>query len=134
MRRFASLFGEVLLYQHQRIVTITKVYIATNDSVKINDFIQVYVCEATGFSDHSIFFFFVYSLFARWQQLSANILITIHSPDDSTPRYAHRRNECTRLRDRDLLSCVRYGVSDCSTPRYAHWNECTTDRFRGQDR
>ena len=29
MRRFASLFGEVLLYQHQRIVTMTKVYIAS---------------------------------------------------------------------------------------------------------
>ena len=31
MRRFASLFGEVLLYQHQRIVTMTKVYIASNN-------------------------------------------------------------------------------------------------------
>ena len=30
MRAFASLFGEVLLYQHQRIVTMTKVYIASN--------------------------------------------------------------------------------------------------------
>ena len=30
MRRFASLFEEVLLYQHQRIVTMTKVYIASN--------------------------------------------------------------------------------------------------------
>ena len=30
MHRFASLFGEVLLYQHQRIVTMTKVYIASN--------------------------------------------------------------------------------------------------------
>ena len=30
MRRFASLFGEVLLYQHQRIVTMTNVYIASN--------------------------------------------------------------------------------------------------------
>ena len=30
IRRFASLFGEVLLYQHQRIVTMTKVYIASN--------------------------------------------------------------------------------------------------------
>ena len=30
MRRFASLFGEVLIYQHQRIVTMTKVYIASN--------------------------------------------------------------------------------------------------------
>ena len=52
MRRFTSLFGEVLLYQHQRIVTITKVYIATNNlHVKIirfrKNFIQVYVCEAT---------------------------------------------------------------------------------------
>ena len=27
MRRFASFFGEVLLYQHQRIVIMTKVYI-----------------------------------------------------------------------------------------------------------
>ena len=27
-----------------------------------------------------------------------------------------------------------YGVSDYSTPRYAHRNECTTDIFRGQDR
>ena len=31
MRRFASFFGEVLLYQHQRIVTMTKVYIASNN-------------------------------------------------------------------------------------------------------
>ena len=27
MRRFTSLFGEMLLYQHQRIVTMTKVYL-----------------------------------------------------------------------------------------------------------
>ena len=27
----ASLFGEVLLYQHQRIITMTKVYIASNN-------------------------------------------------------------------------------------------------------
>ena len=31
MRRYASLFGEVLLYQHQRIVTMTKVHIASNN-------------------------------------------------------------------------------------------------------
>ena len=31
MCRFASLFGEVLLYQHQRVVTMTKVYIASNN-------------------------------------------------------------------------------------------------------
>ena len=31
MRRFASLFGEVLLYQHQRIVTMTKGYMASNN-------------------------------------------------------------------------------------------------------
>ena len=30
MRRFASHFGEVLLYQHQRNLTMTKVYIASN--------------------------------------------------------------------------------------------------------
>ena len=30
MRRFASLCGEVLLYRHQRIATMTKVYIASN--------------------------------------------------------------------------------------------------------
>ena len=29
--RFASLLGEMLLYQHQRIVTTTKVYIASNN-------------------------------------------------------------------------------------------------------
>ena len=31
MRRFAALFGEVLLYQHQRIITMTKGYIASNN-------------------------------------------------------------------------------------------------------
>ena len=31
MRRVASLFGEVLLYQHQRIITMTKGYIASNN-------------------------------------------------------------------------------------------------------
>ena len=30
MRRFASLFGEVLLYQHQRIVIMATVYTASN--------------------------------------------------------------------------------------------------------
>ena len=31
MRGIASLFGELLFYQHQRIVTMTKVYIASNN-------------------------------------------------------------------------------------------------------
>ena len=31
MHRFASLFGEVLLYQHQRVIIMTKVYIASNN-------------------------------------------------------------------------------------------------------
>ena len=41
---------------------------------------------------------YVYSLFARWQQLATNKLIIIHSPDGRTPRYAHR-NEYTRESD-----------------------------------
>ena len=36
--------------------------------------------------------FYVYSLFAKWQQLVTEKLITIHSPDGSTPRYDHRQN------------------------------------------
>ena len=50
MRRFASLFGEVLLYQHQRIVTMTKVCIASNSiHVKIIRFhtIETLVTSAT---------------------------------------------------------------------------------------
>ena len=43
MRRFASLFGEMLLYQHQRIVTMTKVYIASNNlPVEIIRFHTIY--------------------------------------------------------------------------------------------
>ena len=33
---------------------------------------------------------YVYSILARWQQLATIKLITIHSPDGSTPRYAHQ--------------------------------------------
>ena len=33
---------------------------------------------------------YVYMLSARWQQLAMNKWIAIHSPDGSTPRYAHR--------------------------------------------
>ena len=34
----------------------------------------------------------VYSIFAGWQQLVTNKLVTIHSPDGRTPRYAHRQH------------------------------------------
>ena len=43
MRDFASLFGEVLLYQHQCIFTMTKVYIASNNlPVEIIRFHTIY--------------------------------------------------------------------------------------------
>ena len=43
MRRFAALFGEVLLYQHQRIITMTKGYIASNNlPVEIIRFHTIY--------------------------------------------------------------------------------------------
>ena len=43
MRRFASHFGEVLLYQHQRVVIMTKVYIASNNlPVEIIRFHTIY--------------------------------------------------------------------------------------------
>ena len=46
MRRFASLFGEVLLYQHQRIVATTKVYIASNNLP-----VEIIRFHTIGFSD-----------------------------------------------------------------------------------
>ena len=46
MRRFASLFGEVLLYQHQRIVTMTKLYIASNNLP-----VEIIRFHTIGFSD-----------------------------------------------------------------------------------
>ena len=46
MRRFASLFGEMLLYQHQRIVTMTKVYIASNNLP-----VEIIRFHTIGFSD-----------------------------------------------------------------------------------
>ena len=84
-------FGQLLRYAYQRIVNIKKVYIEKNNiEVELIRFrkdialIHVYVCERV--SDP----LYVYSIFARWQQLATNKLITIHSPDGSTPRYAHR--------------------------------------------
>ena len=76
--------------RNQRIVNIKKVYIEKNNiEVELLRFrkdialIHVYVCERV--SDP----LYVYSIFVRWQQLTTNKLITIHSPDGSTPRYAH---------------------------------------------
>ena len=46
IRRFASLFGEMLLYQHQRIVTMTKVYIASNNLP-----VEIIPFRTIGFSD-----------------------------------------------------------------------------------
>ena len=49
MRRFAALFGEVLLYQHQRIITMTKWYIASNNlPVEILRFHTIYDHRRTG--------------------------------------------------------------------------------------
>ena len=77
-------FGQLLRCEHKGIVNITKLYIESGfkyDSVKNIDFIHVSVSEARIFANH-----YVYSLFTRWQQLATKKLITIHSPDGSTPR------------------------------------------------
>ena len=70
--RFIYLFGDLLRCPHKRVVTITKVYIARNNmQVQFIRFHQKYrlysrlLLRSEGLSDHS-----VYSIFARWQQLT----------------------------------------------------------------
>ena len=94
--------GDLLRCPHKRIVTITKVFTARNyihvQFIRFHKkitFIHVYFCEARG----ALGPLYVYSLFARWRQLAMNKLITIHSPDGSTPRYAHRNNALENLMD-----------------------------------
>ena len=56
-------FGQLLRCAHKRIVNIMKVYIERNNKQvelirfrkKILTFIHVYVCEAIGFPNHSMF-------------------------------------------------------------------------------
>ena len=110
---YASLtyFGDMLRCPHKRIVTITKVYIATNnihvEIIRFRENSRLYSSLRLR-GDTILGPLYVYSIFARWQQLFANTLITIHSPDDSTPRYARRRR-----------IFFRPGVTVCACMRFA---------------
>ena len=81
-------FGQLLRRAHKRIVNIMKVYIErSNMQVELIRFHKKYRLysrlhfRSEDFRER----LYVYSLFARWQQLATNKLITIHSPDGSTP-------------------------------------------------
>ena len=89
-------FGQLLRCAHKRIVNIMKVYIERNniqvELIRFRKTCRLYSrlrLLVEGVREP----LYVYSLFARLQQFATNKLITIHSPDVSTPRYAHR-NEC----------------------------------------
>ena len=85
-----------LAFAHKRIVTIMKVYLKRNIThVESMRFRLKYRLYSRLRGERAPKPLYVYSLFTRWQQLATNKLITIHSPDGSTSRYA-QRNECTR--------------------------------------
>ena len=79
-------FGDLLRCPHKRIVTITKVYIARNNTqvqfIRFHQKYRLYSCLLFR-CEEALRSLYVYSLFARWQQLATNKLITIHSPDGS---------------------------------------------------
>ena len=90
-------FWQLLRCAHKRIVNIMKVYIERNN-------IQVELIEFRKYWLYSRFRgedfrepLYVYSLFARWQQLATNKLIRIHSPDGSTPRPVTELRSSLRL-------------------------------------
>ena len=87
-------FGQMLRCAHKRIVNIMKVYIERSTmQVDLIRFRKKYRLYSRLRGERVPDPLYVYSLVARWQQLATNKLITIHSPDGSTPRYAHQ-NEC----------------------------------------
>ena len=84
-------FGQLLRCAHKRIVNIMKVYIKRNNiQVVLIRFRKKYHLYSRLRGERVPKLLYVYILSARWQQLAMNKLIAIHSPDGSTPRYAHR--------------------------------------------
>ena len=80
-------FGDLLRCPHKRIVTITKerVHRKKHHASSIHTIpSKISPLFTFTFARRRILGpLYVYSLFARWQQLATNKLITIHSPDGS---------------------------------------------------